>query len=419
MDPLLLVTVISSVVSLFFAFHSYYLRAFHRTGLSGVMENGDACGWRKGLETHYTELCLSISLLRTLSNVCVIVSMVCFFCKDGVAWPGALKASGVSLGVLAIIGISIPFACAEGIGRKRIPATFVLILLLRYPCYPVVRIMLILDIVFRRLLGWEESEEDNVGARDEIVHAAEDGQAEGAVNASELKMIESIIELNRVDTAEIMTPRTDVFALEVDTDFSEVISSIRSAGHSRVPVFSENMDNITGVVYAKDLLGVSPEEGSRTLASLLREPFFVPETKSIESLLREFKARQIHMAIVLDEYGGTAGIVTIEDVLEEIVGEIVDEYDKTELPMMRRIDSNTVEVDGRLRIDETNDLVDIELPLEEDYDTVAGYAIAWFGYIPKEGESFASLGAKFTVLKADERRIQLLRITRSEDGESS
>jgi len=165
-----------------------------------------------------------------------------------------------------------------------------------------------------------------------------------------------------------------------------------------------------GVLYAKDLLGQVAQEQPGQLKALMRKPFFVPETKPLDDLLREFKARKVHMAVVLDEYGGTAGLVTIEDLLEEIVGEISDEYDRPEEALLHRVDEITIEVDGRLYVDELNDALELDLPEDEDYDTVAGMVFSELGYVPSVGEELTTHGAKFTVLEADDRKITRLRV---------
>ncbi|MCK4602564.1 MAG: HlyC/CorC family transporter, partial [Phycisphaerae bacterium] len=209
---------------------------------------------------------------------------------------------------------------------------------------------------------------------------------------------------------EIMTPRTDIFALPVETPREKAAERIVRAGHSRVPVYEGDLDNIIGVLYAKDLLAPTDPPQQAHLREIMRKPYFVPETKVLDDLLREFKARKVHIAVVLDEYGGTAGLVTIEDLLEEIVGEISDEYDADAVAPMNRIDSRTAEVDGRLYIDDLNDAMNLAIPEDEDYDTVAGFVFSELGYIPAVGEEVSSHGAKFTVLAADERKITRLRV---------
>lgn len=411
MNTALVAAIASAVFATFFAFHCHLLRSLSRSRLAGVVEDAQRTGRVDWIDNNYREVCLSTYFLWALGNISLITSLMCFYCQETVGVIEVLESVLVAAGVIAVFGVAIPYACAENAGKKVLPITFPIMFAFTYACYPFTLIMIVVENITKRLMGWDNQGKDNTeDVMDEIIHAVEDGRVDGAVNASEVKMIESIMELDSVDTAEIMTPRTDVVALEIGTLFNEVISEIRMAGHSRVPVYKDSMDNVIGIIYAKDLLGITPDNDTDGVAPLLREPFFVPETKTIESLLREFKLRQVHLAIVLDEYGGTAGIVTIEDILEEIVGEITDEYDKADLPMVTRINDTTLEVDGRLRVDEINDLLSISLPLEEGFDTIAGYVIYWFGYIPVKGESFSSHGAEFQVLKADERRIHSLHI---------
>jgi CBS domain containing-hemolysin-like protein len=273
------------------------------------------------------------------------------------------------------------------------------------------------DVPIRRLAGLEdETDQPGDEAKNEILLAASNGAAEGAVERSEVEMIESVMEFRTTDAAEIMTPRTDMFALAEDTPLDRAAQAIHDAGFSRAPIYQDSLDNITGMLYAKDLLAhANTESGQTSLAEIARPCFFVPETITLDDLLREFKARKVHLAVVLDEYGGTAGLVSIEDVLEEIVGDISDEYDQARDEQVRRINETTLEVDGRLRIDELNDLLDIELPEDEDYDTVAGYAAAVLGYIPSAEETFDAPQVSFTVLEADPRRIVKLRVERLAD----
>jgi len=281
----------------------------------------------------------------------------------------------------------------------------------RYALYPVTAVLQWLHLPVRRLSGVSDAEVENGDdARQEILHAASEGRAEGAVDADEAEMIESVIEFGETQAGEIMTPRTDVFALPADTPWDVAAERIVEAGHTRVPVYEGDLDNIIGILYAKDLLRYVGDSAPVDLRKILRKPFFVPETKALDDLLREFRAGKVHMAVVLDEYGGTAGIVTIEDVLEEIVGDISDEYDRAAPALARRVDERTLEVDGRLHIDDLNDLAKLEIPEDEDYDTVAGFVFSRLGHIPQVGEELPTPGARFTVLAADERKITRLRV---------
>ena len=223
------------------------------------------------------------------------------------------------------------------------------------------------------------------------------------------QMIEAIFDLRDTDAGAVMTPRTDVQGVELTASLAEVRATLIEEGHSRVPVYGENLDDIAGILYAKDLLPLlkprarrRPPAAAFDLRSLLREPMLIPESKNVLELLREFRATQVHLAIVVDEYGGTAGLVTIEDILEEIVGEIHDEYEaEAEAPGVEALDDGRSRVDARLPIDDLNDRLELDVPEDEEYDTVGGFVLETLGHIPDIGESFESHGVKVTVEQAE------------------
>jgi CBS domain containing-hemolysin-like protein len=194
------------------------------------------------------------------------------------------------------------------------------------------------------------------------------------------------------------------------------VKQVSQAGHSRVPLYGKDVDEIVGVLYAKDVLEhwATPEAGSLTLSRIARKPFFVPETKRISQLLDEFKRTQTHMAVVIDEYGGTAGLITIEDILEEIVGEIEDEFDESvDVPLLSLIEEGTAEASGHVHVDDLGDALDVEIP-SEDFDTVGGLVFAALGRIPEAGEEFDFAGVHFKVLEADERRVNRVKAVRTD-----
>jgi CBS domain containing-hemolysin-like protein len=189
------------------------------------------------------------------------------------------------------------------------------------------------------------------------------------------------------------------------------LETIITAGHTRVPVYEENIDNIVGLIYAKDLLTqIGKDPADFKVSEKIRDAYFVPETKPIRELLHEFQNQKLHIAVVLDEYGGTAGIVTLEDILEELVGEITDEYEKSAPKPVRKIDKDTFEVDARTYVDDLNDQFELNLPEEEDYDTVGGFVFSHLGSVPKTGETFDYKSLKFTIISADIRKIKRIRI---------
>ncbi len=250
-------------------------------------------------------------------------------------------------------------------------------------------------------------------ARQEIIQAASEGAAEGKVEHEEAKMIASVIQFGDRRAGEIMTPRTNLVALPVETTWAAACKAVFAAGHTRVPVYQGDMDNIIGILYAKDLLQYVDQPQPTDLRTVMRKAYFVPETKPLDDLLREFRVRKVHIAVVLDEYGGTAGVVSIEDVLEEIVGEISDEYDHAEPALMHRLNDSAAEVDGRMYIDDLNAAMGLTIPQDRDYVTVAGMVFSELGYIPHAGETLQAYGGKFTVLAADERKITKLKVEKA------
>lgn len=417
MDALFWVVLMSAALSGFFSLTGHALRSFSRAHLEEVFAARGGPDRLALLDRRLKSLRLAMSFWRALMNLVLVVAMIYLLDAPKLGWARAVGATAAAAGIIAVVGVGIPYAWASYRAEKIIAATLPVLLFLRYACYPVVVVMQAFDTPIRRLSGADGEENTNgENAKLEILQAASDGRAEGAVDQDEVRMIASVIELSDTDAANIMTPRTDIFALPSETSLQEASKSIVEAGHTRVPVFQGDLDNIIGVLYAKDLLKHLAEEQPANLRDIMRKPFFVPETKLLDDLLREFKARKVHMAIVLDEYGGTAGLVSIEDVLEEIVGDIHDEYDRAEPALMRRIDSDSAEVEGRMYVEDLNEAMGLKIPEDEDYDTVAGFLFSELGFIPSAGEKLLSCGARFTILTADERKITSIRVEHAGKG---
>ena len=229
-------------------------------------------------------------------------------------------------------------------------------------------------------------------------------------------MIEGVIELGDASVSHIMTPRTDIHMIQLNTPWQEVIESVIKSGHTRVPVYDKSRDEIVGILYSKDLLpelAKSADQSPRPLAELLRKPLFVPETKPVDDLLNLFQKSRTHIAVVLDEFAGVSGLVTIEDVLEEIVGEIDDEYDQKTEDEIRKIDDDICEALGRAHVDEINSVMGFDLPEDEDFDTIGGFVFAEFGRVPAVGESITWQDTvRVTVLEASRRRVNRVRLER-------
>jgi len=294
------------------------------------------------------------------------------------------------------------------------------IALLEWLLRPVVRLLLALSarvttpLAGRRIPFVTEEEIKT------LVDAGEEG---GAIEEEEKEMIYSIFEIRETLAREIMVPRIDVLGLDVETPLPEAVDAVLSGGHSRIPVHQGSIDNIVGLLYAKDLLRVwkdrrdlpDPAAGLE-LRGLLRPAYFIPETKKVDELLAEFQQQRIHLAVVVDEYGGTAGIVTLEDIVEEIVGEIRDEYDVNEESLFEKVSDTEYVFDARIAIDEVNDLLSVKLP-DEDSDSLGGFIYGQLGHVPTPGEAVSAPPAQFEVLTVTGRRIRKVRALRQPDPE--
>jgi CBS domain containing-hemolysin-like protein len=236
---------------------------------------------------------------------------------------------------------------------------------------------------------------------------------EGSLEDDAREMIEGVIQLGDAEVAQVMTPRTYMLSMRVSLSLDEVVKFVITSGHTRIPVYDKNRDDIIGILHMKDLLPElmkAPAERTPNVSSLLRPALFVPETKRLDELLQEFQQNRNHMAVVLDEFGGVSGLVTIEDVLEEIVGEIVDEYDEDLVEGIKSIDDNTAEVQARVRIDEVNERLGTHLPEDGDFDTIGGFVFSHLGHIPTVNESMTVDDVRLTVIDVTRRRIERVRL---------
>jgi CBS domain containing-hemolysin-like protein len=263
-----------------------------------------------------------------------------------------------------------------------------------------------------RMMGLEQTGVHSVAhSPEEIRMLVEQSGQEGEIEAEQEQMIHGVFEFPEILAREIMTPRPDIIALDIDTSMDEVVRLLIEEGHSRVPVYEDNLDNIVGLLLVKDLLPYmagTKGEGF-VLRELLREPYFVPDTKRISELLAELRARNVHLAIVLDEFGGTEGIVTLEDLLEEIVGEIYDEYDVAE-PDFTVTPEGDVIIDGGASIDEVNERFGMNLS-SDDFDTIGGFIFGTLGRVPKIGDSVHVDGSgELRVEGTEERRVTAVRL---------
>ena len=270
-----------------------------------------------------------------------------------------------------------------------------------------------------RLFGNDPKALDETVTEEEILHMVGEGEELGVIEETERDMITNILDFNDTTVSEVMTHRTDICAVSESATIEDVTSVAAEEGFSRLPVYREDIDAIAGICYAKDFLPYvgKPVPSFIHLRDMLRPAYFIPESKKCSQLFREFQERRIQIAVVVDEYGGTAGLITLEDLIESILGNIQDEYDN-EAEEIFRVSENEFTVDGTTSIDEISDLTGVELP-EGDYDTIAGLVTDLLGRIPKEGEhpSVQVKNLDITVLSVEDQRLSRLLIVRGEPAE--
>ena len=286
------------------------------------------------------------------------------------------------------------------------------IMFLSWALMPVVKIVSFFSDILVRPFGGHVRFAAPILTEEELKMLVEAGEEEGVLEEEEKEMIHSIFEFTDTVARQVMVPRIDMYCIEANDSLDDLLELIVKYGHSRIPVYEENVDRILGVVHAKDLLPVL-REGRRGLniTQVMRPAYFIPENKKVGELLADFKRSKTQMAIVRDEYGGTAGLVTIEDLVEEIVGEIQDEYDVEE-KLIEHLDESACLVSARMGIDDLNEQMGLDLPEEEDYETIGGFVFGLFGRQPNEGESIEYNGVSFVVEKTEEGRVHKIRVTK-------
>lgn len=354
-------------------------------------------------------LLLLTGTARAVLSLLVLLAMLYYFEERFSDWSKLAiysVAFVLSVVVVSISAVAIPVSWAryqrEGLIVLSLPLLYAMLVIFS----PMIWSLHLFDPVVRRISGAGLEEMDDSDLSDEVLSVVEDHEDGGEVGEAQKEMLEAVFDLSSTDAEQIMTPRTDVQGIEVNATLQEVKDEVLEHGHSRIPVYNQTIDDIVGILYAKDLIKYLGTDADFELRAVLRDAMMVPESKNVGELLGEFKARKVHIALVLDEYGGTAGLVTIEDILEELVGEIQDEYEAAEeTPSIHRLDDKTLRVDARVEIDDLNDELQIGMPEDEDYDTVGGFVFATIGHIPKVGEHFEYEGFRFTVTEAQRTHV--------------
>ena len=361
---------------------------------------------------------LAAETLQVIATVELITSAAFWVClelqADG-SISGTLLVATIAVGAPMLLAaeIWIPWAVARLWAEPLLYYTWPFWRAVSVLLAPLVLGAHFVDTVFHRVAGRLPEVPDEESFEDEIRTIVTEGHREGLLEEDAREMIEGVIELSDVVVSEVMTPRTDMVSMAVSLSWQEMLQFVVKVPHTRIPVHDKNRDDVVGILHTKDLLpelAKGPGEARTPWTSLLREPVFVPETKPVDVLLQEFQQTRNHMVVALDEYGGVSGLVTMEDVLEEIVGEIIDESDKDLVDGIREIDHRTAEALGKVHVDEINERLALEIPDDGDFDTIGGFVFTELGHVPIVNEQLVWQNVRITVLEATRRRIERVRI---------
>lgn len=400
-------------ISVVLAIWCYSLRGFSRSRLAEICRirgNED----RFGRILKYDETALVVCEVLEWAAACGGIALLALWRyrgADPVWWQPVVDVVALVLLVVLMMMIgpwSISRVCGERVLYRSWPLISLCTALLR----PVSHVTHRIDTLMHRIAGRQDPVPDTVETlADELQSVVDEGEREGLLESRAGRMLQRVMELREEDVRAVMTPRTDIVFVPVSGGMDEARRIILDSGHSRLPVIGQSPDDIVGILYARDLLAQFGDgDDATTLKDLAHEPYYVPETTTIDDLLERMKRDRLHMAVVLDEYGGVTGLVTMEDILEEIVGDIQDEFDEAREEQIHPVDDVTVDVDARVHLDDLNERFGYELPEDSDFDTVGGFAFSELGRIPETGESFTWRNLRFTVLDADKRKIIMLRI---------
>jgi putative hemolysin len=411
MTLVLIGIILSTLLTLFFSTMTYALRDYSRAKLEEYLAKYDRTNLLEKTVECSRDLIFVTAVCRLIANILIVAFSLWFFdaisTRTGTRYLGAIILSTI---LTLLFSVAIPTSLARYLGEPMI-AMFVRSLHgLRWLLFPVVKLMEVMDKLILRMVGNKSEPEPEQVERD-ILSVVQDGEKEGVVDTQERKMIESVIEFRDAKAGQVMTARPEMSGIELGATLEEVKRAIEESGHSRLPIYDGTLDHIVGILYARDLLkhlGLPPDQFD--MRSAMRPAIFVPETKPLRDLLREFRVQKVHIAIVLDEYGGTAGLVTIADILQELVGEISDEHPAQGSPMIKKVADNSFEVDAQIDLDRVNRTVALNIPNDDGYETLGGFVSVMLGRIPQKGTTFEHNGVRYTVLDAEPQRVKRLRI---------
>lgn len=373
--------------------------------------------WLKDPNSMLTGIVIANNIVNILASSIATVVIVDYFGNKG---SSVALATAIMTILILIFGEITPKLMARNNSAKIAEAVSVVIYVLSIILTPVVYCLIFISRFVGRILGVNMTSPQLMITEEDIISFVNVGNAEGIIEEDEKEMIHSIVTLGETSAKEVMTPRTSMLAFEGTKTINEVWDEIVDNGFSRIPIYEETIDNIIGILYVKDLMEhIKNNELNIPIKQFIRSAYFVPETKSIIEILKEFRGLKVHIAIVLDEYGGVVGLVTIEDLIEEIVGEIRDEYDDEEDSFYKKISDNEYEIDAMTDIETINKDLNLELPISEDYESLGGLIVTVAGKICEVGDEVQIDNIYLKVLEVDKMRVSkvFIRILEEEKEE--
>ena len=359
--------------------------------------------WLKDPNSMLTGIVIGNNVVNILASSIATVVIVDYFGNKG---SSVALATAIMTILILIFGEITPKLMARNNSSKIAESVSVIIYVMSIILTPIVACLIFISRLVGRILGVNMTSPQLMITEEDIISFVNVGNAEGIIEEDEKEMIHSIVTLGETNAKEVMTPRTSMLAFEGTKTINEVWDEILENGFSRIPVYNETIDDIIGILYVKDLMEhIKNGDLNSPISEFVRTPYYVPETKSIIEILKEFRTLKVHIAMVLDEYGGVVGLVTIEDLIEEIVGEIRDEYDDEEDSFYKKIADNEYEVDAMTDIETINKDLELELPISEDYESLGGLIVTTLGRICNVGDEIEIDNIHLKVLEVDKMRV--------------
>ncbi|HYE21254.1 MAG TPA: hemolysin family protein [Tepidisphaeraceae bacterium] len=390
---------------------NYSIRDFSRARLADYLERRGRSRLYEPLLRGAADIVFATATIRVVANVLILLALLRAFDGYWHHWYAHyIWAAVVTVAITIFCSVAVPHAVSQHAAEPIVGLFAEVLLGLRILFLPLAKILHGVDRLVVRMAGGKR-DTDAGEIEQEILSVVAEGEKEGIVDKVEREMIVSVIEFRDTQVGQIMTARPEIVALEVKATLDEVKRTLEESGHSRIPVYEGTLDHVLGILYARDLLKHLGQDSSQfSVRPAMRPAVFVPETKPLRDLLKDFRVQKVHIAIVADEYGGTAGLVTIEDILEELVGEISDEHEPAGPSSIRRIDERTAEVDARMYLGDFNRHMKLKIPDDAGYETVGGFVSVTLGRIPPVGTTFDQDGVRYTIVAAEPQRVDRVRV---------